>query len=80
MQSPIWVLPGPFPHRGNAHPVTCDRRKFRKVVIWVLVVIAQPVLCHSVGLSNGLMACGNTLLTPKYLVRGRGSQLCESGT
>jgi hypothetical protein len=27
----------------------CDRRKFCKVMIWVLVVvIAQPVLCHSV--------------------------------
>jgi Ni/Fe-hydrogenase subunit HybB-like protein len=44
-----WVLPEPFLHRGNAHPVACGRQKLRKVVIWILVVvIAQPVLCHSV--------------------------------
>jgi hypothetical protein len=44
----VWVLPGPFPHRGNAHPV-----RFKTGIIicygdMVLVVIAQLVLCHSV--------------------------------
>jgi hypothetical protein len=41
----VWVLPGLFPHRGNAHPITCDRRKFRKVVIWVLVVVIKLKRC-----------------------------------
>ena len=65
MQSPIWVLPGPFPHRGNAHPVTCDRRKFCKVMIWVLVVVIGNLSC-AIPYSRSVWRCTpwNTKLCP----------------
>jgi hypothetical protein len=45
MQFPIWVLPGPFPHRGNAHPVGCATN----MIFWgadkVLAVVIKLKRC-----------------------------------
>jgi hypothetical protein len=67
MQSPIWVLSGPFPHRGNAHPITCDRRKFRKVVIWVLVVVIAHCVesAHQTVITNLQIVAHYEELNPK---------------
>jgi hypothetical protein len=41
MQSPIWVLPGPFPHRGNAHPTFFDTHEISRVPCGVGVVVCN---------------------------------------